>query len=68
MKDSITKLLGLKDAIVENVYEDADGCHIEMELPQCEHRCPCKVLKRVCFGVKNFDTFRNRILHCDPTY
>ncbi len=27
-----------------------------------------KVLKRVCFGVRNFDTFRNRILHCDPSY
>jgi len=23
-----------------------------------------KVLKRVCFGVRNFATFRNRILHC----
>ena len=23
-----------------------------------------KVLKRVCFGVRNFDSFRNRILHC----
>ena len=23
-----------------------------------------KVLKRVCFGVRNFKTFRNRILHC----
>jgi len=23
-----------------------------------------KVLKRVCFGVRNFDRFRNRILHC----
>ena len=23
-----------------------------------------KVLKRVCFGVKNFNRFRNRILHC----
>ena len=23
-----------------------------------------KVLKRVCFGVRNFDPFRNRILHC----
>ena len=23
-----------------------------------------KVLKRGCFGVQNFDTFRNRILHC----
>ena len=23
-----------------------------------------KVLKRVCFGVRSFPTFRNRILHC----
>lgn len=23
-----------------------------------------KVLKRVCYGVRNFDRFRNRILHC----
>ena len=23
-----------------------------------------KVLKRVCFGVQNFNRFRNRILHC----
>ena len=23
-----------------------------------------KVLKRVCFGVRNFARFRNRILHC----
>ena len=23
-----------------------------------------KVLKRVCFGVRNFERFRNRILHC----
>ena len=23
-----------------------------------------KVLKRVCFGIRNFSTFRNRILHC----
>ena len=23
-----------------------------------------KVLKRVCFGVRNFSRFRNRILHC----
>ena len=41
MKDNITKLLGLEDVIVKNVYEDADGCHIEMELPRCEHCCPC---------------------------
>ena len=26
-----------------------------------------KLLKQVCFGVRNFDTFRNRILHCDLT-
>ncbi|NLL46606.1 MAG: transposase, partial [Clostridiales bacterium] len=23
-----------------------------------------KVLKRVCFGVRNFSRFRNRIFHC----
>ncbi|MCI7136110.1 MAG: transposase, partial [Clostridiales bacterium] len=23
-----------------------------------------KVLKRVCYGVRNFHRFRNRILHC----
>ena len=23
-----------------------------------------KVLKRICFGVRSFPTFRNRILHC----
>ena len=23
-----------------------------------------KVLKRTCYGVRNFDRFRNRILHC----
>ena len=23
-----------------------------------------KVLKRVCYGIRNFETFRNRILHC----
>ncbi|MBO5555824.1 MAG: transposase, partial [Oscillospiraceae bacterium] len=23
-----------------------------------------KVLKRVCYGVRNFSRFRNRILHC----
>jgi transposase len=27
-----------------------------------------KVLKRVCFGVKNFETFRNRILHSASSY
>ena len=27
-----------------------------------------KVLKRVCFGVRNFETFRNRILYCASSY
>ncbi len=25
-----------------------------------------KVLKRVCYGIRNFSRFRNRILHCSP--
>ena len=33
MKDNTTKLLGLEDAIVKNVSEDAGICHIELELP-----------------------------------
>ena len=41
MKDNTTKLLGLEDVIVRNVYEDAEGCHIEMELPRRIHVCPC---------------------------
>ena len=41
MKDNTTKLLGLEDVIVKNVYEDAEGCHIEMELPRRVHICPC---------------------------
>lgn len=40
MKDNTTKLLGLEDVIVNNVYEDEDGCHIELELPRRPHRCP----------------------------
>jgi transposase len=27
-----------------------------------------KVLKRVCFGVRKFKTFRNRILHCTSSW
>ena len=27
-----------------------------------------KFLKRVCFGVRNFETFRNRILYCASSY
>ena len=41
MKDIITKLLGLEDVIVKNVYEDAGSCHIDISLPRREHRCPC---------------------------
>ena len=41
MKDNTTKLLGLEDVIVKNVYEDAKGCHIDLELPRRTHICPC---------------------------
>ena len=41
MENNITKLLGLEDVIVKNVYEDTGGCHIEIELPRRKHRCPC---------------------------
>lgn len=41
MKDYTTKLLGLEDVIVKNVWEDEVSCHIEIELPRKEHRCPC---------------------------
>ena len=41
MENTTAKLLGLEDVIVKKVYEDTDGCHIEMLLPRREHRCPC---------------------------
>ena len=41
MKDNTTKLLGLEDVIVKNVYDDAEGCHVELELPRRVHICPC---------------------------
>lgn len=41
MKDYTTKLLGLEDVIVKNVWEDEVSRHIEIELPRKEHRCPC---------------------------
>jgi transposase len=40
MKNNITKLLGLEDVIVKNVYEDNDECHIEISLPRRKHCCP----------------------------
>lgn len=53
MKDNTAKLLGSEDVIVKNVYGNESGCNNKT-----------KVLKRVCFGIKTFSTFRNRILHC----
>lgn len=41
MKDNTTKLLGLEDVIVKNVYENEDGCNIEIEQPRRKHVCPC---------------------------
>ena len=40
MKNNTTKLLGLEDVIVKNVYEDTSGCHIEINLPRRKYRCP----------------------------
>ncbi len=40
MKDNTTKLLGLEDVIVKNVYENESGCNIEVELPRRKHQCP----------------------------
>lgn len=33
MKEYISELLGLEDVIVKNVYENEDGCNVELELP-----------------------------------
>ena len=41
MKNNTAKLLGLEDVIVKNVYEDEGQCHVELELPRREHKCPC---------------------------
>lgn len=41
MKDYITKLLGLKDVIVKNMYENESGCNIKIEMPRRKHICPC---------------------------
>ena len=41
MGNYTAELLGLEDVIVENVYEDSKGCHIEIILPRRKHCCPC---------------------------
>lgn len=41
MKDNTTKLLGLEDVIIKNVYENEDGFNIELEMPRRTHVCPC---------------------------
>jgi transposase len=41
MGNYTAELLGLEDVIVENVYEDGKGCHIEIILPRRKHCCPC---------------------------
>jgi hypothetical protein len=40
MKNNTTKLLGLEDVIVKNVYEDTSGCHVKIDLPRRKHCCP----------------------------
>ena len=41
MENNTSKLLGLEDVIVKNVFEDVSGCHIEIILPRRKHCCPC---------------------------
>ena len=74
MKDSTSKLLGLEEAIVQNVEEADGGLLVDVDLPRRVHRCPdCgrwtdRVhdyrVQRVCFGLRNFEHFRNRSLFC----
>lgn len=39
-KDNTAKLLGLEDVIVNNVWDEGQELHVEIELPRRRHRCP----------------------------
>lgn len=39
-EDNTTKLLGLEDVIIKNVWEEAQTSHIEIILPRQPHKCP----------------------------
>lgn len=41
MNNNISKLLGLEDVIVNNVFDEDGVKHIEIELPRRDHKCPC---------------------------
>lgn len=40
MKDNTSRILGLEDVIVKNVYDGEESCHVELELPRRIHTCP----------------------------
>lgn len=40
MKDNTSKLFGLEEVIVKNIYENESGCCIELELLRRKHICP----------------------------
>ena len=47
-----------------NSILNAVDCHYSNGFTEgCNNKT--KVLKRICYGVRKFSRFRNRILHCD---
>ena len=40
-EDNTSKLLGLEDVIIKNVWDEGQEKHIEIELPRRNHACPC---------------------------
>ena len=40
-EDNTSKLLGLEDVIVKNIWEDEKARHIDIALPRRKHNCPC---------------------------
>ncbi len=62
-KDYTANLLNLEDAIITNVENICDEVHVYLGFIEgCNNKT--KVLKRVCFGMRNFSNFRKRILFC----
>ena len=70
MQDILTCAMGLdvhRDTIVACLVKGAVDAEPEAEtrtfsIDGCNNKT--KVLKRVCFGMRNFRNFRNRILFC----
>lgn len=68
MNDNTTKLLGLEDVIVKNVYETEDGCHIELELPRRIHRCPCCAVETDAIHDYRLQIVKDLPVHGRKTY